>query len=232
MREPFFQGPDVIGRASGHGRRPVGSPRALLVTPSERSEGPAEVVAVRAEVGRGVVEIPVLGEAIALADAGILVTIGPVVSFHEGEVDATAAGELLQSGLQLAPAPVGQSRADADDPSLPAMLVDVHVQQVRRRTPSRLRLATDATLGAAGVGFPIRLEDRLSVGLVFVATDQAPLRAAVEVVHQGTDVRLCPFPRHQRDNRLVLRIEGDVVPVVSPKDIERIVLLAVLLLNL
>ena len=71
----------MVGQSCGHGGRTRG-PVAIGHPDAECSYRPAEIVAVSAEVGRSVMDVPVLGETVGLAAlASILVARRAVVSF-------------------------------------------------------------------------------------------------------------------------------------------------------
>ena len=77
----------MIGQTGGH-RRGAAMPAAIVAAYPKRSNGPAEVVRVHGEVGHGLMDIPVLREAVGLADlSAIAVAVRAIVPFDEGGMD-------------------------------------------------------------------------------------------------------------------------------------------------
>ena len=58
-RQPFAEGPNMIGQTCGHCRRPF-LPVSLAVTLTQGSHRPTEVVAVHREIGNRLMDLPVL----------------------------------------------------------------------------------------------------------------------------------------------------------------------------
>jgi len=94
--QPFPQGPNVVGQAGGHGGSPR-HPSAVGISLTQCSHGPAEVVGVHREIGNRVMDVPILREAIGLANLPVVpVTVGSVLPFHERGVDLLADLRLFQ----------------------------------------------------------------------------------------------------------------------------------------
>ena len=85
--KPFAQGPYMIAEAGSHSRR-AGTPSAVGPASPKRPDGPAEVVREHREVGDGLVDVPILREAVGLANLPpIPVAVRAVVPFDESSVD-------------------------------------------------------------------------------------------------------------------------------------------------
>ncbi len=217
----------MIRQTGGHGWSAGRAPDAIGSLSPERPDRPAEVVAIGNEIGRRLMDVPILGESVSPPDfASILRPVRAVVPLHKGEVDVAAARRTPQGLLQILPASLDDSRADAYDPAPAAVFVDRRVQQSGRRTTARLGSAADPMLAAARIGLSVDLQDRFTVGLVFVAGDPThppASRATVEVPHETMDIPAGPLARHQGNDQLVLGIQGHRVPVVPAPLIRRVV---------
>ena len=77
----------MISQAGGHRGGPI-LPVAVGVSQAQRPHHPAEVVAVHREIGDGLVNVPVLREAVGLSRLpAIAIAIRPVLPLDEGGVD-------------------------------------------------------------------------------------------------------------------------------------------------
>jgi len=217
----------MIRQTGGHGWSAGRAPGALGCLMPERPDRPAEVVAIGNEIGRRLMEVPVLGKSVRPPDlARILMPVRAIVPLDKGDVDVAAARRTTQGLLQILPAPINDSRADAHHPAPAAVFVDRRVQQSGRRTTARFGSAADPMLAAARIGLSVDLQDRFTVRLVLIAGDQThppASRATVEVPHETMHILAGPLARHQGDDQLVLGIQGHMVPVVPAPLIRRVV---------
>ncbi len=106
MANEFLNGPDMVGDALSHRRRPVRGPGAWQSRATERQPPveAAEVVYALTPVGGGLVQLRVLREGVDLPRLpGIEVSVGCVVPFNKRDIDLLRNARALKGSLQFAP---------------------------------------------------------------------------------------------------------------------------------
>src|SRR5215475_5895396 len=107
----------MIGQPGYHRWRAL-PPLTLFIFLAQRSDRPAEVVAVHGEGGHRLMDLPVLAEAVRLPPfAGVPVSIGGVVPLHVGRADLVLAVPLAPHHFRVHP----------DDTSFLLVLLDAAV---------------------------------------------------------------------------------------------------------
>ena len=177
--------------------------------------------------------IPVLRKTITLANLSTTtIPVRSIVPLNERRVDLPATSRLFQSRLHLLLRPEHRPIVDLFDPPLHSSLMHRCIDQILRRTVTRLLGSSTFACTTRHSLLTKRLKNCLFIWLILITRDQSRwlvFQASRRILYQPFCILFRSLAIDHCKHEFVFGIQGNVIPVVATACIIRIVCVAVFL---